>query len=87
MKKLLIIISVILLFLIILFVPYFKGTLMDGGTTVYKSLTYTIVKWHKITDFSEDGAVYYTNTSVYWFPDNSISGDMLWHMEMKRQGK
>ena len=80
-KKLIITISIILLILLILFVPLPSGMYNDGGTIVWISLTYKIVKWHRLGNRYDSG--YYTNTSFYWFPDNFKSIGELWNMEMQ----
>ena len=76
MKKKLIIISIIVGVLAILFTPIPTGTYKDGGTTVYSALTYKIVNWNRLVN-----GEYYTNTSVYFFPDNFKSYDELWKLE------
>lgn len=76
MKKKLIIISIIVGVLAILFTPIPTGTYKDGGTTVYSALTYKIVNWNRFVN-----GEYYTNTSVYFFPDNFKSYDELWKLE------
>ena len=75
MKKKIIIISVIVSILVILFIPI-STTYKDGGTTVYSALTYKIVNWNRLVN-----GEYYTNTSVYFFPNNFKSYDELWELE------
>ncbi len=86
MKKKIIIIAAILLFLLILFLPVPRGTYRDGGTKDYRALTYRVVVWNRLTDrIGEDGAAEehctYHKTSVYWFPENFKSIDELWKAE------
>lgn len=78
MKKIIAcILSVILL--AILFVPVPLGTFKDGGTKVYSSLTYKIVKWKKFTDSFNR----YEKTRVYFLPNNFSSLDTLWQKEIE----
>ena len=73
-------IAIIFLILSLLLVPI-PTSLNDGGTIIWTSLTYKIVKWNRIDNRYESG--YYTNTSFYWLPDNFKSIDTLWDMEMQ----
>ncbi len=88
-KRFLLIFLLAVCILSIFFIPVPQGMLDDGGTRIYKSMTYTIVSWHKlvvVVDENGDdiGPPFYDKTSVYWFPDNSKSIDELWKMEMQK---
>lgn len=72
MKKRKVIIIITILILIILVVPI-KFHYMDGGTIEYKSLTYQIIKWHKLDDYYENG--YKMGTEIHFFPNNFKSID------------
>ena len=67
-KKKVIIIAVLLL--IVLVIPV-KLHYKDGGTIEYKSLTYKIIKWHRLDDYYDTG--YKTGTEIHFFPNNFIS--------------
>ena len=60
---------------------FITGVYEDGGTREYAALTYKLIKWHRI-----DGDYIYTNTSVYWLPDNFKSIDELWEIEKTKAG-
>jgi hypothetical protein len=62
--------------LCILFIPYKHGTYDDGGTREYRAVTYTVVKWNKIS-----GRGKYKKTEVYWFRDAYKNIDELWRMK------
>ena len=80
MKKTVIIAAiVILLILLVLFVPTQKATFQDGGTKEYRALAYKVVVWNRITT---SGIVH--KTSVYWYPRNQNSIDMLWDYEQQK---
>lgn len=64
MNEKILIIIVILLILLILFIPEVNG-LNDGGTVILKSLTYEIIKVHKIKEYSLNE--YYEGTVVRIF--------------------
>lgn len=64
-KKKVIIIAVLLL--IVLVIPV-KLHYKDGGTIEYKSLTYKIIKWHRLDDYYDTG--YKTGTEIHFFPNN-----------------
>ena len=87
MKKKIIISAVIIIALVlVLFLPIKQVTYNDGGTREYASLTYKIVKWNRfVSVYNEEGDIEridtYTDTSVYWLPDNFKSIDELWEME------
>lgn len=90
-QKAAITICLIFVLLATLFLPIPKGTLNDGGTRVYKSLTYTLVCWNKYlaTPQNEQGTssgYFYNNTSVFWFPDSAKDINELWHLESKYIG-
>ncbi len=91
MKKKVVIISCIVVFLLlaVLFVPYHMGTYDDGGTTEYTALTYKIVKWNRITIAIDDNgnavSDSFKKTSVYWFSDKNKSIDELYKEEMNNR--
>lgn len=64
-KKKIIKYIVIFLFLLVLFFPI-KLQYKDGGTIEYKSLTYKIIKWHRIKNYGR----YKTGTDFILFPNN-----------------
>lgn len=64
MKKMII----VLIFILIILLFPIKLQYKDGGTTEYKSLTYRIIKWHRLDDYYENG--YKTGTEVHFFPNN-----------------
>ncbi len=72
MTKKKIIIIVVILLLIILVIPV-KLHHKDGGTIEYKSLTYKIIKWHRLDEYYDTG--YKTGTEVHFFPNNFKSID------------
>jgi hypothetical protein len=78
-KKIKIVVIVVLALIAILYVPIPMGTLNDGGTRVYCSLTYKIVAWHRETD---DGL--YENTQVYWGDDRFHDTGFLWNIMESR---
>lgn len=86
-KKIIIPIIIVISLLVVLFIPIPLGSYNDGGTFAYSALTYKIVKWNRMVPvYNEDGVPMervdlYTNTSVYWFPNNYKSIDELWEME------
>ena len=86
MKKRIIIPAIIVIaLLLVLFLPV-PRVYDDGGTHEYAALTYKIVKWNRLVAVcNENGDMEridtYTNTSVYWFPDNYKFIDELWEME------
>lgn len=73
MKKVKTIIGIILIIVAVLFVPIPRTSYDDGGTKEYKALTYKVVKWHRIIDIDH----IFSQTEVYWFPDNFKSVDEL----------
>ena len=83
MTKRLIILGLALI--LILFLPIPIGALDDGGTRIYASLTYKIVKWNRLMSVYVDGNIEkidtYSKTSVYFFPENFKSVDELWDIE------
>ncbi len=76
MKKKIWIPAIVVMLLAILFVPIPSGTYRDGGTKEYTSLTYKIVAWNRLTDGNT-----YSETKVYFFPNNFKSIDSLWNYE------
>lgn len=65
------------LLLIALILPIPSGVFKDGGTKVYSSLTYKVVKWKRLNDV--DGL--YERTRLYFPPDAYLSLDTLWEKE------
>ncbi len=61
------IIFIVIIILIILIIPI-KFKYEDGGTIEYKSLTYKIIKWHKLDNYYDSG--YKTGTEMHLFPNN-----------------
>ena len=87
-KKKIIPVTIVIALLLVLFLPIPQGSYDDGGTREYAALTFKIVKWKRfISVYNENGVMErvdtYTNTSVYWLPDNFKSIDELWKMEYK----
>ena len=79
MKKKIWIPIIAVLLLLILFVPVPIGTLKDGGTEIWSSLTYKIVNWNRLPQpYCSD---YYQQTRVYFGKDYFKSIDELWLME------
>lgn len=78
-KRILIAIVVAIVTLAVLFVPKPGNIYKDGGSREYSALTYKIVKWNRL---SEDGN--YSNTRVYFFPENLKSIDELWQQEAQK---
>lgn len=76
-KAILLTIIILIVLLGVLFIPYQKMTVRDGGTEEYRAVAATYVKWHKIVD---DGTVY-EGCSWYLYPDNSKSLDELWEIK------
>ena len=76
-KAILLTIIILIVLLGVLFIPYKKETLRDGGTEDYRALAATYVKWHKIT---EDGKTY-EGFSWYLYPDSQKSIDELWEIK------
>ena len=76
---------------LVLFVPIPKGPYDDGGTREYVALTYRIVVWNRfVSKYDENGNTVrlekYSNTTIYWFPDNFKSYSELWQMELDNMG-
>ena len=69
-------IPIIILLLAVFIIPIPSGLYKDGGSREYRSLTYKIVKWNRLT-----GDDAYQKTKIYFFPDNFKSIDTLWSME------
>lgn len=85
-KKIIIPIVIVIALALVLFFPIKQVTYDDGGTREYAALTYKIIKWNRyVSVYNEDGDMErvdkYTETSVYWLPDNFKSIDELWKME------
>ena len=87
MKKKKIIIFAIILILIIPFVPIPAGSFDDGGSRMYRSLTYTAVAWNRLySEVDENGNSdnsVYKKLSVFWYPDNRENINSLWKMELE----
>lgn len=63
-------IFVIILVAIILIVPV-RRVANDGGTVVYSSALYKVIKWNRIRIYEENK----TGTEIYFFPENMHSLD------------
>ena len=84
-KKKLTIILIALVVLILTF-PMYRGTAKDGGTKTYTALTYKVIKWRCLYDVDVDGSgTYYRKTRVYFFPQNLLSREELWDLEVERE--
>ena len=87
-KKKITIILIALVVLILTF-PMYRGTAKDGGTKTYTALTYKVIKWHCLYDVDvdvNDGSwTYYRKTRVYFFPQNLLSREELWDLEVERE--
>lgn len=68
----------VLVALVLLFAPVPIATFDDGGTMVWESLTYTMVRWKTYVDSDEP---VYENTRIYWFNDKRTSISELWEKE------
>ncbi len=77
-KKILGIVLSAVVLLAILFVPMPSGTLKDGGTKVYSSLTYKIVAWNRLYE----GEIF-DETKVYFGADRWKTVDELFAVEEK----
>ena len=75
-KAIIILVAVILLLLI----PVPNGTVKDGGTKQFTSLTYKVVKWNRLVDVDN----IYQATEFYLFPYNFLSLDRLWNSKTDR---
>jgi len=89
-KKIIIPIVIIVGVALILFLPIPRGTLKDGGTREYASLTYKIVVWNKLMPIVDENGNNvpdnrYRKTSIFWYPDSLKSIDELWEMEFSEQ--
>ena len=84
MKAKWIILVATVLVLAVLFVPWRSVMYRDGGTRDFRALTYTVVVWSRMTPDMPEGI--YHGTSVFWFPDSRKGIDMLWAMEMEKNG-
>ncbi|MBQ8817519.1 MAG: hypothetical protein IJZ83_03000 [Clostridia bacterium] len=84
-KRIVIIVAIVLVLLVILFVPFDRDYVEDGGTRTYTALTYKVVKWERVGEvYYTDGTIEkntYSKTSIFWFPDNFKSIDELWEIE------
>ena len=91
-KKVITIVIIVILLLSVLLLPARQISYEDGGTREYAALTYKIVKWNRfIPVYDTNGKIMkldtYTNTSVYYFPDNYKSIDELWEIELTKVQK
>lgn len=77
MKKILLAILAVLL---ILLTPIPAGTLKDGGTKVYRSLTYKLVVWNRLQGGA--GGIFHKVT-LYFPPEAGLSVDELWQIELE----
>ena len=72
-KRRILIIAAVVLLLLVLFVPYRRDTLDDGGSEVYSAVMYKYIRWRGL-DLDENGGgsgeTVTFRTSIYWFPDN-----------------
>ena len=89
MKRTIMIIGIVaVLLLSVLFVPIYQGIYDDGGTRVYRALTYKLVVWNAFYKCGDNNGNFvsgkYQRTSVLWFSDANKSLDELWKIEMKR---
>ena len=75
-------ISMLLLLLAVLFVPYSVSHYDDGGTVRIQALTYVVIKWDReLTELDANGdpiAQPPQKTCVYWLPDQLKSYEELW---------
>lgn len=78
MKKKTKILLTVLIFLLLIPIP--NGTLKDGGTKAFTSLTYKVVSWNKLVDANG----IYHKTEFYIFPFNFLSLDTLWESKTDR---
>ncbi|MBR6679639.1 MAG: hypothetical protein IKL59_00090 [Clostridia bacterium] len=83
-KKKLTIILIALVVLILIF-PMYRGRIKDGGTKKYTALTYKVIKWHRLIDVDDGSWTYYRKTRVYFFPQNLLSTEELWDLEVERE--
>lgn len=78
--------TICVIVLLILFVPI-TAHCNDGGTTVYTSLTYQVIVWHKMHSIkNEDGSYthgYLEDVDFYIFPFNFFDNvnDKEWDLE------
>jgi len=80
------IIAIIIIIIIVIVIPIPTSPMKDGGTRVYCALTYKVVEWHRFYGGDSDGEPkQYDKTSVYLFPNNFLSIDELWKIEMSQQ--
>ena len=80
------IIAIIIVIIIVIVIPIPTSPMKDGGTRVYCALTYKVVEWHRFYGGDSDGEPkQYDKTSVYLFPNNFLSIDELWKIEMSQQ--
>lgn len=70
MKRKLIIIGLAITILIILFVPFKRDTLNDGGTQVFSSPLLKVIKWYHWGDLNNNNNSAYYKTEIYFFPSN-----------------
>ena len=56
---------ILVIVLVVLILPTRKVA-NDGGTVVYSSALYKVIKWNRMRNFEENK----TGTEIYWFPEN-----------------
>ena len=78
MKKKILIVCAILLLILVVPMPIAK--MKDGGSKEYRALTYKVIAWH--TWDKEDKP--FVKTCVYFFPDNRLSVDELFELEIQK---
>lgn len=94
------VVLIVLLLLAVLLIPIPSVPYADGGTKVYTSLTYKIVKWNVLLNKMEKPDVigpdtadsvihykpeYFRKTTVYLFPKNFMSVEELYQMEKEKE--
>lgn len=76
-RKKIITILVIFVWCVILFVPA-KVRCLDGGTTIYTSLTYKVIIWKRFAIRRGDSAERAEGTEVHLFPNNFHDLEYYW---------
>ena len=81
-KKIIIVISILVFIIALGFIPFPRGGIDDGGTSITTAFFYTIVKWRRFYyDPVTNEYKKYVKDCVYWFPDNRRSYEELWTLE------
>ena len=70
----------IVVFVILLLVPLSVSVYEDGGTRVYRTLTYTLVDWNRIEEYDS-----YNRLSLYGPPYAYMGVDELWARETEKR--